>query len=483
MLKVSAYYLLLSRKNRGLTLSFLLFFFLFIFSREGDFFFQLVMSLLVSITFFLAAFPIYRLKHEELQRVLVRPIGVWSITVLLYWVWGSSLTLFTHKVLFFTRDHYSLLIAQIIYIFGGSALIAGYFYRKIYSQSVTGTTQYISRWTTLQVAVIFIVLRLALSYFKQPTGIVDPDRVDQQVYIFLSMILGPLALVIFFDKFYPSWLRLLVSLSIVENAINALFSGSRFAVIGFFLSFIVAATIVGKYYFKPKHLFSIGLVILIGIIVSQMSRDLYGYSHARTEPIGLSSMINGIIDGLLNPAQRESSTNFLSHSATSERLGPVDTLALATEVVDVSSGNYMLGQSIYTGLTRVFLPYFLFPSKPAYHSAESWLSNLIGYTGDTHSNATTELYINFGVLGVILGMFVLGNIWRWTESFLLSENNLSTHKYIAYLIFVSSIFTAEREMADYLFVTLRTIGFVFFVGWFIAVLQRTKGTRSRFHVT
>ena len=92
-----------------------------------------------------------------------------------------------------------------------------------------------------------------------------------------------------------------------------------------------------------------------------------------------------------------------------------------------------------------FLPRFLFPWKPTIESADIVLAmnNCTGFdiTG-TNGMATpsfSELYIEFGIIGCLVGMFLFGLLLRRLKGFYTNKNN-DIHNVILYSILFTTLF-------------------------------------------
>lgn len=101
--------------------------------------------------------------------------------------------------------------------------------------------------------------------------------------------------------------------------------------------------------------------------------------------------------------------------------------------------NYTFGETYLNGFLTI-IPRFIYPDKPAVN-----FGNLVGYkyhliyNNDFITNSSPsimgEMYMNFGIIGIILGMLVLG----WISKKLLIKSELNTLIWIKVIIFSTVI--------------------------------------------
>lgn len=447
-------------------------------ATQGGLAMTLLLAVVIALTAVTLAAPLVILRREAWLRVLARPIGAWAIVSTIYWVVGSSLVLFTSTAIFHTHDEKMLPLAQLYFLLGAWATVIGYFLgRPLRTQTAFSSVPY-ARWTTLQVAAVLAGMKAVTFLLRGDAGAGDLGRVDEQVVIVAGAIVTSLSLVVLFDSAYARWCRLLALVLFGDVILRAATSGSRFAVIGLALS--VMAVFVLTQSAKPRiwKLVLLGALVAAGVLLSQASRDLLDYAVYRERGASAGDALGKVLRALGDEQVRSDAVSNLARTTLSERLAPVDTLAWAIETMEGPRGAFMQGESMLSGFVRVAVPYFLFPEKPGWTPAEGWLSELAGYSGDTHSNATQEFYVNFGLLGILAGLFLVGMIWALLERWLLSPRSRTTGRLAAYVILYGSILTAEREMADYLFATLRLILLVVAIDVALTSYnRRTRGVR------
>jgi len=81
--------------------------------------------------------------------------------------------------------------------------------------------------------------------------------------------------------------------------------------------------------------------------------------------------------------------------------------------------------STYSGILWMFIPRIVYPGKPQFSMGNSY-GHLYGlldnndYTTSVNFPQMIEMYANFGIIGLILGMFLLSQIYRFL-SYLLND--------------------------------------------------------------
>lgn len=123
------------------------------------------------------------------------------------------------------------------------------------------------------------------------------------------------------------------------------------------------------------------------------------------------------------------SSNFSTQTTNSEKEGQID--AFLYRMFDPTPVGFLVGEVREYGLqmgetmdyiTYAFVPRIIWPEKPNV-SRGAWFTTYLGFsayedeaTTSTGITATGELYWNFGIAGVVTGMFLLGflisGLWR-----------------------------------------------------------------------
>jgi|GEM_PF-2657391 len=441
-----------------------------------------IYAVIILATLGIALLPYRLLRVDPWYKTLTRPIGIWSLSVMLYWVWGSAIGLLTHEAL--NRPNADLrfaILAQLYFLLGACCLIIGYFSWQR-SQASRGCHKAGYRWTSRQVVVLFLVLSTAtLSYMPSTNYLAaDAEAINAQIYYISNNILICVAWVVLFEKGRP---RLLVFLALVLLLIGAFLSitrGSRSASLFYYApGFILAVRMAGMVP-QRKYLMFGGVLLLASLAVAQTVRTTYGVGsfrkHAETEG---SEFIKSISSSLFDEKVISSGVDDLLNTLSTSRLAAVDNLAESIELAETSaSWQFLWGQSMWTGFMSTLLPRFVYPEKGPINTAEDHFNAMRGIyydsktNADTLTNAPLEFYVNFGVIGVLFGMFFLGIIWRWLERLFVESKSRSTALWVCYLILCQSILVAEQEMHLYLFAMLRAVLIVLLLDWFLVSLKR-----------
>ena len=157
------------------------------------------------------------------------------------------------------------------------------------------------------------------------------------------------------------------------------------------------------------------LVSFYFLVVAPLSADLR-YQYWKGMEVSTTESVSNIIDGkekYLDPANKNKFDIFFFRSA---QITP-----LAYLVDEVTLRGFMAGETLKY-LAFSFVPRLFWPQKPSV-TQSAWFTYYIGMavspeeaTTSTGITAIGELYWNFGYLGVILGMLILGlgfsGLWR-----------------------------------------------------------------------
>lgn len=427
-------------------------------ASTGNLYYRITMAVLVTMTMLVALYPFVRNEGEIWSKTVSRPIGVWALTVFIYWVYGSAATLYTDNAIYWATNRDQVVLGQLYFVLGGIALLVGYFaLGKGGRQRAKDEGGYV--WASWQVAIVLAGLRLGSAAFSfSLVADIKSTRIDEQVLILLESLLSATGWVAVWDSGRAKWLRAAAGGLIIEGLLRTMTAGSRYALFATLVVGVVAAVRLGRASIGKRHLLLLGGLLVGGVLITQASRDMYGYSKTWEPDTKRNEVIEKAVATLADSAFRNAGpVENLFVSVTSYRLAPVDMLAHIIDVLNRPGATFMWGESIYTGLKSVLLPYFLFPDKGSLTSSKEWFHGRVAVYLDTHTNAVQEFYTNFGLGGIIVGMLFLGYVWRILERMTLERCERSTAASAAYMVLVGSILGAEREMHTYLFSMLRTI--------------------------
>lgn len=205
-------------------------------------------------------------------------------------------------------------------------------------------------------------------------------------------------------------------------------SGSRIILIMIILSFIL----LREYIVKKKILFFKGLLLFFLIVILYLLYFLIFrvYLPANSLDYFYENKYKLLLNTLMNGG-----TAYL------------DGLAVVSFYMP-DSVDYLYGTSIL-GLISLFIPRVLFPNKPPLGSETyNVLFNAEQYSSGTGQNPSLmgEFYMNFGIIGLIVGMFIFGFVWGilniWKQKGVVSKSILPI---LIYTISFPSILLYVRD--------------------------------------
>jgi hypothetical protein len=161
-----------------------------------------------------------------------------------------------------------------------------------------------------------------------------------------------------------------------------------------------------------------GAVIIISLRgVTDQYRKMAWYQNEGANAIGGSSMFFGLLqrriasDGVQGTIEQGFATS-AGRSANLDLLA--DVIRRTPDEVPYWEGK------TYLSLVGAFVPRFLWPDKPTKELGQGF-GHRYGYIGARDSNTAinlpilVEFYVNFGMAGIALGMFLVGIIYRLVE--------------------------------------------------------------------
>lgn len=446
---------------------------------------EILLLLLIIFTLSASLWPFYILKRQAWYIVLTKPIGIWSITFILYWVLGSLIAIFS-EIAFdrYSGDLSFIIQAQLYILMGAICLVLGYSSINAIHYSNAPTERLIIQWSNRAVALLLLVFTFLAVIYIPSSGkdYGDTGAFNEQVYFVAFTLTQCIAWVVMFEKNRPKWLFGLTVFLIVIGFFSTVFQGSRSAAVYYFIPGLIVAVRLRGYKPKKLNLLIALALISLSLYIAQIVRVTYGVGTVRDRAeISLTSFVSSIFAGVFDPVTQSVAWDGLEYTISTNRLVGVDNMAAAIELHESSSHwSFMWGESIWTGFASILLPRFIFPEKPAKVTAEDYFNSGqgIGYdaytNADTLTNAPFEFYVNFGLPGILIGMFFLGLVWRKLEISFVDRSAYSTAYWVCYLVLCQSILRSEQEMAIYLFATLRIILFVLVIDYFLTYLVRPR---------
>jgi len=163
--------------------------------------------------------------------------------------------------------------------------------------------------------------------------------------------------------------------------------------------------------------FSLPLVVILN-----MSKHEFRLNTWKADAPGSASFMRALSfielsgENLLNIfSSKTADTKSEAVSSTINRIGSNSTCAIAIDLTPKKIP-YWNGET-YKGLITSWIPRFLWPEKPVEGVGQSW-GHRYGFLDSTDTNTSynlpwvIEFYINFGPSGVVLGMFLVGILYR-----------------------------------------------------------------------
>ena len=380
--------------------------------------------------------------YERMKYIFPSPGLVFSLVLFLYIVFPSFLFLIfpsisIEKQLYYGYDNdiyvYTLFIGamSIVSFYLGFVFmfkiktkpfyIVSYFERRFNGVSEKSIFSF-----SVFLGLIFIAGRLYSNYigFFHYGGISVHERgvsiLSSLINIVSGMTIIFIPMMIFIlHKFRLSLFKKTMIMAFLSSVVMIVMVGGASGIIGIFIAFAVYYLYSNKYYVYC----SIGniikysvvglLVVFIAFTIKQITRQFLSFGVN----VGILDILYGM--GELPNVLGSISVQDIFLRLTNSLLGAN---ALAVITTRISSGNYslLLGES-YTLLIYAFIPRILWSDKPSDIALGMWFTDTYWRNYDDvlaagfGSQGTGflfpgELYFNFGLLGVPLGMVLIGCI-------------------------------------------------------------------------
>ena len=226
-----------------------------------------------------------------------------------------------------------------------------------------------------------------------------------------------------------AWIRhrslaalLLLLVNIIMGGLFGLVSGSKTQVL--IRPFLTILTYVLVRRSVPARWIAAGIVLVALVYpASQLSRDLHqrypSYASAFADPVGMLTAI-----GAGSRSWDLSEWMKTGIQATSHRF---DALGCASVLMrdTPSRVEFQNGRTLAL-FFKAWVPRILWPDKPNIMIGQ-WITDVYGSGPHIRSNTAPshigEYYINFGILGVVLGMFIVATVGRVAHETLMQQNS------------------------------------------------------------
>ena len=181
--------------------------------------------------------------------------------------------------------------------------------------------------------------------------------------------------------------------------------------------------------------------------LTEQFRKVYWFSHQPTEPEFLTSYRTAFEDlqesGGWGPYLRNSVVTF------SNRLHGLDSLMVSLYKTPATIP-FLRGETLGNLFIGTFIPRFIWPEKPKIYFSDTFARDYWGLPPYIHAAIAVsqigELYLNYGLVGVLLGMFCLGVLYRILYVYLVMQQSSSLGAFLYIFVFSSVIFI-DRELA------------------------------------
>lgn len=202
--------------------------------------------------------------------------------------------------------------------------------------------------------------------------------------------------------------RIVYWLMLPVQALWALTEGHKLDLVIVVLTLLVVREALGRR-FGLRRLTIAALVFLL--VLTPLVNDARKHRSSAHALIG-STLLKNVADGLAHPSLTSAMTLSRPWNLVQKRTGGVDSLALAMEYTPSVRG-YVDGRSL-AAVPLGLVPHFVWPGKPTYDIGREFSIVYAGQQVSQGAGLTVaptipgDLYLNFGVEGVVGGFLLLG---------------------------------------------------------------------------
>ena len=390
---------------------------------------QLNMVLLALATFGLASIPLVlnqglprERRHIFITLLALLFIAAYALPPLIYYIPTTSPTDapgFAHSYL----ERSDLITGQLTALFGLGILLVSYSLPIGRSLARLFPQPHID-WPLSTLLVVSIAM-LGIGWavlIPGALGLIPPDLGSGIIGAFtMGTIYANVALTLAWIRHRSFAALTLLLLNIMLGGLFGLVGGSKTQVlIRPFLTVLTYILVRGT---VPARWIALGTVLVALIYpASQMARDLRttypSFASAFADPVGMLTAI-----GAGSRSWEFSEWMETGIEATSHRF---DALGGASVLVRDTPSRVEFQNGRTLGLFFVaWVPRILWPEKPNIMIGQ-WVTDVYGSGPHISSNTAPthigEYYINFGILGVVLGMFVIATVGRVAQESLMKQN-------------------------------------------------------------
>jgi hypothetical protein len=236
--------------------------------------------------------------------------------------------------------------------------------------------------------------------------------------------LGTLAVIVVAIERYrarrdPLW-RMIFVVVLSSELLWGLISGSK----GSFLQNLIVLALVSSFVQRRLNLRWLVIAFFALVLFYPFSNAYRSIVHGR-DAQEITSFAGAARAGQMafsEVGQGESSAGAFWREGLNSTLGRVDLLTSVAEVLDLGPRASMVKGNVHWWMLPIypFVPRFLWPSKPILEEGGWFTVALRGGSGDAASAGSStavtypgDLYLQFGLLGILVGMLVLGVVTQW----------------------------------------------------------------------
>jgi len=269
---------------------------------------------------------------------------------------------------------------------------------------------------------------------------------------------------------YSLWIVMLI----IETCYG-FYSGKK----GFIIPIVAVSLILYHYLHKAisvRSAFSwlgiifIAFILIIFPIINSYRVQFYkigGYSSPDIAISTLSVVISELVRGELSYSLTDSTHDLMN------RFVGLDAFSIIIE-----SKDYQKGKTISL-FFWAFIPRFIWPDKPSLDVGREFAITMWNQPANVQSSMAPtsigELYWNFGLIGVVLGMFVLGVIYRIVYIYLIKDRKrVSANEALLYAFAFLGLFGIEGNLASQLAHIIQKLLLFGVTLWFISLINRYK---------
>lgn len=389
----------------------------------------------------------------------------------LFYVFSFGLPVLSNKTVWLASREDEITDALVLTIFGLICLYIGYYsFRKFYVRLKPLPARNVSLHQQIRAAWIFFGLFLSFKFFPVLKTLPSVEQLSAPLG-YLS--LGILALLAF-DKRLPRAHLVLFFVAVPFTLVITALSGSLATTV-FFLIFF------GVLYWNKKrripwHFFIISALVAIVLNPVKLNyRDVVWYDEGHSSSyFDKGKVMGSVLQDYYSGTDIFSSVS--EDTSTINRLAHISTFGLVISMTP-DLVPYWAGESYHT-LWTSFVPRVIWPDKPKSNIGQDFghRYDFIG-VGDYWTSINLpwliEFYANFGMLGVLVGMFLVGLFFRiLVQKFKVPVSSPMEHVLAVTVMF--GLFYAESNLA-------LMIGGVIpvYIAFFVLLRLMTRGQHAK----